>query len=867
MGIGASAGGLEALTDFFSKVPDNSGLAFVVIQHLDPTQKGMMPELLQRVTKLKVLQVADRMRVRPNCLYVIPSNRDMSVLHGVLHLMKPVEARGMRLPINSFFQSLAEDQRERAVGVVLSGMGSDGTAGLLEIKEKFGLTLVQEPGTAKFDAMPRSAIAAGLADVIAPAAELPQKLFAYVKNRPRVAAVAPMAEEAVSGELEKIIILLRTHTGHDFTLYRRSTLDRRVEHRMGIHQIVQVGHYIRYLQENPQEVGILFKELLIGVTGFFRDPAAWERLAKVALPALMSSRPAGTQLRAWVTGCSTGEEAFSLAMVFMETLKKSKSRGPLSLQIYATDLDKDAIEKARAGFFSEAIASTVSPARLARFFIKEPHGYRIKKEIRAMVVFAPQNLIMDPPFTKLDMLCCRNLLIYLTPALQRKILPLFHYALNPRGILFLGSWESLGTSSRLFTPLAQKERIFRRNDVARRESVHDFPAVFNALTLAAPANTPALNHPANLQSHADQFLQTRFSPPAVLVNDQGDVLYISGRIGLYLEPAAGKANWNVIAMARDGLRHELARALPLVQKKKGPLVLPGIKTDAGDTARCADVTVQLLQEPKELAGLILIVFTRVPLPIETKALEKTPTGRGRSQSRDYARELARARKEVQLCREEMQTSQEEQRSLNEELQSTNEELQSTNEELTTSKEEMQSLNEELHTVNAELHAKLDELSSAQNDMKNLLDSTDIATLFLDNVLCVRRFTLQAKALIKLIASDVGRPITDLASDLIYTALVDDAHGVLRTLVVVERTVATHDGRWFGVRIMPYRTTDNRIDGVVITFADVTEAKKTEVRLREQRDSLFSRIETHEKALDQAAHGLAQHVRGQPLRVL
>ncbi len=842
-------------------------MAFVVIQHLDPTQKGMMPELLQRVTKLKVLQVVDLMRVHPNCVYVIPPNRDMSVLHGILHLMMPVDARGVRLPINSFFQSLAKDQRERAVGVVLSGMGSDGTAGLLEIKEKSGLTLVQEPGTAKFDAMPRSAIAAGLADIVAPAAELPAKLFAYVKNRPRLAVVTPLAEEAVSGALEKIIILLRTHTGHDFTLYRRSTLDRRIEHRMGIHQIVEVSHYIRYLQENPQEVGILFKELLIGVTGFFRDPAAWQQLAKSALPALMSGRPAGTQLRAWVTGCSTGEEAFSLAMVFMETLKKSKSRGTLSLQIYATDLDKDAIEKARAGLFSEAIAATVSPVRLARFFIKESHGYRIKKEIRAMVVFAPQNLIMDPPFTKLDILCCRNLLIYLTPVLQKKILPLFHYALNPRGILFLGSSESLGSSSRLFTPLAQKERIFRRNDAARRESVHDFPAVFNALTLASPTNTPAPSHRpvANLQSHADHLVQTRFSPPAVLVNDQGDVLYISGRIGLYLEPAAGKANWNVIAMARDGLRYELARALQLVQKKKGPLTLPGIKTDAGDTARCADVTVQRLHEPKELAGLILIVFAGVPLPAETKALEKISTGRSRSLPRDHARELARARKEVQLCREEMQNSQEEQRSLNEELQSTNEELQSTNEELTTSKEEMQSLNEELHTVNAELHAKLDELSSAQNDMKNLLNSTDIATLFLDNVLCVRRFTLQAKALIKFIASDVGRPITDLASDLIYPALVADAHEVLRSLVVVERMIATHDGRWFGVRIMPYRTTDNRIDGLVITFADITEAKKTEVRLREQRDTLSSRVETQEKALHQAARGLAQSGPGQPAR--
>ncbi|HSH93379.1 MAG TPA: PAS domain-containing protein, partial [Roseimicrobium sp.] len=479
----------------------------------------------------------------------------------------------------------------------------------------------------------------------------------------------------------------------------------------------------------------------------------------------------------------------------------------------------------------------------------EETGYRVNKEIRSMVVFAPQNLIMDPPFTKLDFLSCRNLLIYLTPELQKKIFPLFHYSLNPRGVLFLGSAESIGNFTNLFTPLALKDRIFQRNDVGNPRDHLNFPAVFVGREESSSPPRPAAIPSPSLQSLADQLLQSRFAPPAVLVNDQGDILYISGRTGKYLEPAAGKANWNVLAMAREGLRYDLTTALQKIHRKKGVITVRGVKIDASPSARSVDIMVQSLEEPRELFGLVLIVFTDTPLVVDNLPVAGNAKSSRHPAQKELERELMRAREEVQAGREEMQTSQEELKSMNEELQSTNEELQSTNEELMTSKEEMQSLNEELQTVNAELQAKLDELSGANNDMKNLLNSTDIATVFLDNDLHVRRFTLQAKTIIKFIPSDVGRPITDLASDLLYPTLVADANEVLRTLVFSERAISTKDGRWFTVRVMPYRTMDNRIDGVVITFADITAAKKVEAQLRSEHAQMIKQATVQDAALD------------------
>jgi two-component system CheB/CheR fusion protein len=841
VGIGASAGGLEALEIFLRKVPERSGMAFVIVQHLDPTHKGMMAELLQRGTAMQVVQVKDRTRVRPDCVYVIPPNKDMSILHGVLHLLAPVAPRGLRLPIDFFFRSLADDRQDQSIGVILSGMGSDGTLGLRAIKEKAGVVFVQAPASAKFDGMPRSAVDAGLADIVAPVEELPGKIIAFLQHAPLIAGPGLAQEDKAQSGLEKVVILLRAQTGHDFSLYKKTTVYRRIERRMGIHQIDRIASYVRFLQENPQELDLLFKELLIGVTSFFRDPAAWEQLKKEVIPALVAGRAPSQALRAWVPGCSTGEEAYSLAIVFKEALEQLKPAGNTALQIFATDLDRDAIEKAREGVFPANIAADVPAERLGRFFVQVERGYQVAKSIREMVIFAPQNLIMDPPFTKLDILSCRNLLIYLTPELQKKLLPLFHYSLNPGGFLLLGSAETIGGFTDLFAPLEGKARLYRRLESVLRAEPVEFPASFVPAQPGAPPPR-ALKPVANLQSLAEQLLLQCYSPAAVLVNDKGDILYISGRTGKYLEPAAGKANWSIFAMAREGLRHELTGAFQKALRQKGAVTLRNVKVGTNGGVQAVDLTVQPLEEPEALRGMVMIVLTDAATPPETK-----PTGRTQrapaSSARlaELERDLEQARQELLTTREEMQTSQEELKSTNEELQSTNEELQSTNEELTTSKEEMQSLNEELQTVNNEMQAKVDDLSRTDNDMRNLLDSTDIATLFLDNALCVRRFTSQTTKITQLIAGDVGRPITDIASDLFYPELAEEVRQVLRTLVRAEKQVAARDGRWFTARILPYRTLENVIDGVVITFVDITVSKTLEAELRKTQADLEKRM--------------------------
>jgi two-component system CheB/CheR fusion protein len=724
-------------------------------------------------------------------------------------------------------------------------MGSDGTLGLRAIKEKAGVVLVQDPATAKFDGMPRSAIDAGLADIVAPVDELPARILAYLKRTPLAQTSELALEDKTRSALEKAIILLRAHTGHDFSLYKKNTFYRRIERRMGIHQIDKIASYIRYLQENSQELDLLFKELLIGVTSFFRDGAAWEELRARVLPALLASRPAGHVLRAWVPGCSTGEEGYSLAMVFKEVMETLKPPKKFKLSIFATDLDKDAIEKARHGVYPANIAADVSPERLKRFFAKVEDGYRVSTEIRETVVFAPQSLIMDPPFTKLDILSCRNLLIYLAAEMQKKIIPLFHYSLSPGGILFLGSAETVGAFTDLFATVEGKARIYRRTESATRSEPIEFPSSFAPYFAAVTAEGLATKSPVSLQSLADQLVLEHYSSPAVLVNDKGDILYVSGRTGDYLEPAAGKANWNVFAMMRAGLRYELTNALQKALRHKVPVTLKGLRIESKGAEHFVNLKVERLEEPEALRGLVMIVFADEAAPLAMKAVGrigkhgKAPVIKARLA--ELEQKYQQVSMELQTTREDMQASQEELRSANEEMQSTNEEMQSTNEELTTSKEEMQSLNEELQTVNAELQVRVDELSRSNSDMKNLLNSTDIATLFLDKDLKVRRFTTQATKIIKLIAGDMGRPITDLASDLVYPELTADAREVLQKLGFVEKPINTSDGRWFTVRIMPYRTLDDRIDGVVITFSDITAAKTLEAKLREKHDALEKHV--------------------------
>jgi two-component system, chemotaxis family, CheB/CheR fusion protein len=830
VGIGASAGGLEALEEFLTSLPAEFGMALVVIQHLDPTHVGVMPQLLQRNTRLQVIQATDDMLVEPDHVYVIPPNKSMSILNGYLHLFEPLESRGLRLPIDIFFRSLADDRKEKSIGIILSGMGSDGSLGLKAIKEQNGIVLVQDPGSSKFNGMPLSAIDAVNADIIAPANELPLKLISLLRYTPLLPKNFT-TDDKNKTNLEKIIILLRSQTGHDFSLYKKSTIYRRIERRMSVHQLGNISAYVRLLQENTQEIEILFKELLISVTCFFRDRDLWKKLRETILPKFLKTVAHGYVMRVWITGCSTGEEAYSFAIIFRELLENSKLDKNITLQIFATDLDKDAIEIARKGIFSSNISADVSPERLSRFFTFSGTNYIISPSIREMIVFAHHSVIKDPPFSKLDFVFCRNVFIYMEAELQKKIMNMFYYSLNEGGILILGTAENINSRERLFIPADNKLKIYKRTSEVMDIDRLDFPNSGSHTIKRSPEVNIINKKTVSIQSFADQFILQNFAPASVLINPEGDILYITGRTGKYLEPAAGKANMNIYAMAREGLRSELLGAIRKAKESFEPIIIKNIKVGTNGGTQFVDITVKSTEKPDEFRGTIMIVFIDVANPPKVSD-RKFKSGKLAASQIENEMELNRTREELQSTREEMQTSQEELKSTNEELQSTNEELQSTNEELTTSKEEMQSLNEELQTVNLELQTKVNEFMDANNDMKNLLNSTDIATLFLDRELNIRRFTDHMTKLIKLRPSDIGRPFTEMRSDLQYANIAEDAKEVLRTLIFKETDVVTKDNRWFTVRIMPYRTLDDRIDGLVITFLNISTAKRLESELKE-----------------------------------
>jgi len=830
VGIGASAGGMEALEEFFQNMPKNSGIAFVIIQHLDPNHIDFLPEILQRITEMKVMQATDRLKVQPNQVYVIPPNKNMSILNGCLHLFDLVEMRKMKLPIDFFFRSLAEDQQEKSIGIILSGMGSDGSLGIKAIKEKNGIVLVQDPATAKYNSMPQSAVDSVIVDILAPARELPSKLIAFLNYTPVNQKKTEVDEDSKSN-LAKIIILLRTHTGHDFSLYKKSTLFRRVERRMNVHQINKIADYVLFVQKNPKELDILFKELLIGVTNFFRDAAVWDALKEKVLPNLFNELPDGHNLRAWITGCSTGEEAYSLAIIFKEAYENVKHEKNFTFQIFATDIDNDAIEFARKGLYKSNIVDEVLPERINHFFVCEENGYRVNTTIREMVVFATHNVIKDPPFTKLDLLSCRNLLIYMDPELQKKLMNLFHYSLNPGGIMILGSAENDNSQEMQFSTIDPKLKLYKRSLIGSNTELFDFPSSFTYKMNRQANVIKPVKITENIQSLAEQLLLQRFAPASVLINMDGDIIYITGRTGKYLEPAAGKANMNIYAMAREGLRNELPGAIRQVIQNHESVILHNLKIGTDNSTQVVDVTLQFVDKPEAIKGTIMVVFTQITDIQKPTAKSPKKLSQGTSvREQELELELQRLRDEVQNTREEMQTTQEELKSTNEEMQSTNEELQSTNEELTTSKEEMQSLNEELQTVNIELQSKVADYVLANNDMRNLLNSTDIATLFLDKELNIRRYTDQLTKLFKLRVSDIGRPFTDMVNDLQYPEIESHAREVLRTLVYSETDIITNDNRWFKIRIMPYRTFDDRIDGLVITFIDISESKKLEAEL-------------------------------------
>ena len=840
VGIGASAGGLAALESFLAAVPPRSGMAFVVVQHLDPTQETLLAELLQRITLMPVREAVQGMRIEPNAVFVIPPDAELRVVNERLDLSHPSEPRGMRLPINVLFSSLASARGEDAIAVLLSGMGSDGTPGMQAIKAVGGLTLVQEPDTAQFDAMPRSAIDAGCVDIIAPPDELPGRLAAYVRQVPDTATPALDANAdtdtdtdtdadtasdidtaAAAGPepppMQQVVTLLQEQTRHDFSLYKPSTLHRRVGRRMAIHSIQSMEEYADYLQHNKAEVDLLFKELLIGVTEFFRDAKAWKALADTALPSILAQRSNAYDLRAWCVGCSTGEEPYTLAMVFHEVIERLPDPEKWRLQIFASDLNPDAIAYARRGEYPRSISDQVSSERLKRFFTPTEAGYRVHESIRDMVLFAQHDVILDPPFTRLDLLICRNLLIYFDPQLQRKLLPLFHYCLRDAGVLMLGSSETVGRFGAFFSIIDARQRLYRRHGKTVAPGpellMHSMPPLSRQMKENVVSSRKASSASSDsLQAAADHVLLQVYAPAAVVLNRDGDIVYISGRTGKYLEPAAGKANWNFHAMAREGLRTPIAGALKQAHKSSEPVQLRALQVETQNGRQSVDVTVQALHTPSVLEGMTIVVF-------------RDGISRPVSDNEDGVGPLAGQDPELQQYREEILA-------LREEARSSKEQLQSTNEELTTSKEEMQSMNEELQTINSELRTKLDDLALAQSDMKNVLNSIEIAVLFLDKKLQVRRYTDRAARIISLREGDVGRPLIELSTILQYPDLDHDAQETLRTLQVSEKQVQTSDDRWFKVSIMPYHRIDDVIDGVVITMVDITETKNLEQSLRD-----------------------------------
>lgn len=846
VGIGASAGGLEALQQFFANMPKDSNMAFIIIQHLDPDHVGILPELIQRTTKMIVSQVTDNLRIRQNHVYVIPPNKSMSVLNGVLHLFSPIEKRGLRLPIDIFFRSLADDQKENSIGIILSGMGSDGSLGLKAIKEKNGIVVVQDPFTAKFNGMPESAIASVKVDLMADANELPAKLISLLKFIPAIPQTTEIDENHKSN-IDKIIILMRTKTGHDFSFYKKNTLYRRIERRMGIHQIDIIDNYIFFLQDNPNELDILFKEFLIGVTNFFRDAPVWEFLKEKVLPDLFNELPNGYALRAWIAGCSTGEEAYSLAMLFKEAYEKVKHHKILSFQIFATDIDVAAIETARKGVFSHNISSDVSPERLSQFFKRSDTNYTISTSIREMIVFAPHNVIKDPPFTKMDFILCRNLLIYMESELQKKLTNLFYYSLNPGGIMVLGNAENVDTQEKLFIEIDNKLKLYKRSATPMAVELMDFPSSLSTDKKRIQKNSTYIKTTANIQTIAEQLLLQRFAPASILINQEGDILNFIGRTGKYLEHASGKTNVNIYSMAGEGLRNELAGAIRKAKQNYEPVILRNIRVENDKDTQIVNVTFQAIEKPDELKGTIMIVFTDViALEKSTGKKSKAAQQTSATHENELEMELHQTIEELRNTREEMQSSQEELKSTNEELQSTNEEMQSTNEELITSKEEMQSMNEELLTLNIELQNKISDFLAIESDMKNLLNSTNIATLFLDKELNIKKFTPNLTHIIKLRPNDVGRPLAEMSVDLNNLNIIDRSIEVMRTLICNETDILTNEDKWYMVRIMPYRTIDEIINGVVITFVDITEAKNLEVRLAS------SNIEEKEKRLKELA---------------
>jgi len=863
VGVGASAGGLEAFKEFFSGLADNTepGMAFVLIQHLAPDRESSLKEIIQRCTEMEVLEVEDGMKVQRNNVYIIPPSFSMTISEGILQLNEPAAPRGQRMPIDDFFRSLAQDQCERSIGIILSGSGSDGTLGLRAIKGEGGLVIVQKPATAKYDSMPRSAFNTGLVDYELSPAEMPKQLIGYVSHAFGTSSSIFTEPSGKEEMLEEIFNLLHNHTGHDFSGYKNTTIYRRIQHRMSVNQIETIDRYVKYLQQSSEEIEKLYCDLLIGVTSFFRDPEAFDVLKKEVIPGIFSNKKESGVLRIWVPGCSTGEEAYSIAILIAEYQEKMNKS--FQIQLFATDIDSNAITTARKGLFPASITRDIPSKRLSRFFKTNDNGknYRIQNNIREMLVFSEHNIIDDPPFSRLDLISCRNLLIYMNRDLQKKIISLFRYALNQDGFLFLGSSETLGESGAFFSTVNNKWKIYQLKEDSKNVPGTSLPPVTESEIKKPPplAATSEYDEQLTLQELTEQKI-LEHTPAAVLVNSHGQVLYIHGHTGLYLEPSPGKGGVNnILKMAREGLQSELTTALNQSSKNRKKVFCPNLNVKSNNENTKINLTIYPVKNntvsSKSNEFLYLVVFEEI-FSSEREMTEKDIDFSSDSELENSSDEdpqviitnlqqkLQDKEESLQNTIEELQTANEELKSSNEELQSVNEELQSTNEELETSKEELQSVNEELKTVNAELENKVEELKQANTDMNNLLSGTGIGTVFVDLDLLILRFTSAATEFINLIESDIGRPVSHIVSNLKnYKNLSEDIQEVLDTLVPKEIEVQTEDEKWYMLRIQPYRTEENVIKGAVITFREINEKKQMQKELSEVANMIARQMVT------------------------
>ncbi len=849
VGVGASAGGLEAFTQLLENLPTDTGMAFVLIQHLDPTRDSLLTELLNRKTPMPVTEVKDGMAIAPNQVYVIPPNTVMVLAQNTLKLASRKKTHGRFLPVDTFFHSLAQGRGNQAIAVVLSGTDGDGALGLTAVKVAGGITFAQDADSSQFEGMPHSAAATGCVDFVLPPKAIAQEL-ARISQHPYIVNLPSKNEAGLQTQaLPQIFALLRTAKGFDFTGYKPATLNRRIMRRMALHNIEALEDYLPFLQMNPDEVDALCQDLLINVTGFFRDSEVFEALKARIFPRIVQEKSAEVPIRIWIAGCSTGEEVYSIAICLLEYLDTLKITLPI--QIFATDISEAMIEQARKGFYKQSLMESVSPERLKQFFIKVRGGYQITKSVRELCIFAKQNLNSDPPFSQLDLISCRNVLIYLGAALQKRLIPIFNYALNPTGFLVLGAAETVGEFSTLFDQVDRRYKIYSRKAASVRLKF-DFRTRSPFLEKVNPIILPTEDdqYDLNLHKEADRIILNRYAPVGVIINDEMEVLQFRGQTGLYLEPASGRASFNLLKMAREGLMLELRNAIYEAKKNSEPIRKTGLQIKNHPQLVTVEV-IPLKVAAIEKSNFLVLFEDELPLVVPLDAVAQ---GKSRSLSRvkkaEIEQENLRLRQDLEVTQEYLQSIIEEQDSVNQSLQvaneeilSSNEELQSTNEELETTQEELQATNEELNTINEELRSRNLELIQTNNDLQNLLSSINIPILMLDGDLRVRRFTPQAEAIFNLIGTDIGRRFSDIQNNLAIPNLVGLIETVIDTLTTTEQEVQDLTGHWYSLRIRPYRTTDNRIDGVVIGVIDINALKQSAVQLEAARDYAHAIVET------------------------